>query len=101
MAGKPGAVEIQREKSLQEIGDALGLTRERVRQIEAQALQKVRVACEQRGIDEALWLSHVADLDRRQRTYYTSGDQGVAFIGVRIVEPESEELTPESDSPLE
>lgn len=45
-----------RPLTLQEVGDALGVTRERVRQIEAKALKKLKVRLEANGysIDDFL-----------------------------------------------
>ena len=61
--------------TLEEVGEELGLTRERIRQIEKAALAKLRAALEERGIDESLWLDHLRDLHKRQRTAYSvSGD---------------------------
>jgi DNA-directed RNA polymerase sigma subunit (sigma70/sigma32) len=42
--------------SLPEIADQLGLTRERVRQIEVSALKKARLILERRGIEPAMFL---------------------------------------------
>ena len=38
-------------ETLEDIGELMGITRERVRQIEASALRNLRHACEERGID--------------------------------------------------
>ena len=54
--------------TLEEVGQALGVTRERARQIEKVALQKVKAKLVEIGIDEQLWLSHLADLHRMERT---------------------------------
>ena len=45
-----------RHMTLEEVGQALGVTRERVRQIELQALAKLRIYCRLRGLqlDELL-----------------------------------------------
>ena len=56
------AEEAEREHTLAEIGQELGLTRERVRQIEAQALRKVRAALVERGFSLAEWLEHIRTL---------------------------------------
>lgn len=57
--------------TLDEIGAELGLTRQRVEQIQRQALQKVKAECERRGIDAQFFTEHLADLARLQRTRYT------------------------------
>ena len=57
--------------TLEEVGQALNLTRERIRQIEKQALQKVRAGLEAKGINEELWLDHLRDLHKRQKTHFT------------------------------
>ena len=43
-----------RPKTLEEVGTRLGVTRERIRQIQEQALQKMRVKFEQRDQPSAL-----------------------------------------------
>ena len=97
MAGrKRQHVETDSERTLEEVGAALGLTRERTRQIEKQALAKVKVALERRGIDRDLWLSHLADLHRRQRPHYTV-DGSHLFIHCRI-EDEAADETCEDDA---
>lgn len=58
------------ERTLEEVGAMMGLTRERIRQIEKAALAKVKAALEAKGIDEQLWLDHLADLKKRERTMY-------------------------------
>ena len=80
--------------TLEEVGAALGLTRERVRQLEKSALQKVRAACEERGIDEHYWLGYLADLDRLNRTQYHVS--AVEFVHCRIIDPDAEETADES-----
>lgn len=45
----------QEEQVLQEIGEALKISRERVRQIEAQAMRKLREAAKRRGLREYLF----------------------------------------------
>jgi len=42
------------DKTLQEIGDELNLTKERIRQLEREALKKVRLQIELRGLEELL-----------------------------------------------
>jgi len=76
--------------TLEEVGQELGLTRERIRQIEKQALQKVRIKLEQHGITEELWLSHLADLHKRQKTAYSVSGAHVAASRFRSVD-EAEE----------
>ena len=51
--------------TLEEVAQAIGVTRERARQIEAQALRKLRYALEQRGIGEREWLDHLHSLRAR------------------------------------
>ena len=57
--------------TLEEIGQELGVTRERVRQIEKAALAKLRAGLEAKGINEELWLDHLRDLHKRQKTHFT------------------------------
>jgi hypothetical protein len=57
--------------TLEEVGQELGLTRERIRQIEKAALAKVRAGLEAKGITEELWLDHLRDLHKRQKTHFT------------------------------
>ena len=78
------------ERTLQEVGDELGVCRERVRQIEAKALQKLRTALEARGIDEQLWLDHMRDLHRLQKTAYSVSGAHVAASRFRSID-EAEE----------
>ena len=84
----PGARSEGRVATLEECGQQLGLTRERIRQIENAALKKLRMQLEARGIDEALWFSHLADLDRLNRTSYAPGPM---FIHARILNDDSAE----------
>ena len=62
-----------RELTLDDVGRELNLTRERVRQIEAAALRKVRSALERRGINQAVWHDYLSDMGRRSKTHYTGG----------------------------
>ena len=72
MAGKPGTVQIDSHMSLEEVGAALNLTRERIRQIEKQALAKVKTRLEAKGITADLWFSHMTDLQKLERTWYVT-----------------------------
>ena len=72
--------------TLEEVGQELGLTRERIRQIEKQALQKVRIKLEQHGITEELWLDHLRDLHKRQRTHYTVSTEFIAVSRFRTLD---------------
>jgi hypothetical protein len=76
--------------TLDAVGQEFGLTRERIRQIEAKALAKLRAALEERGIDESLWLDHLRDLHKRQRTAYSVSGAHVAASRFRSVD-EAEE----------
>lgn len=51
-----------RHHTLSEVAQSLGITKERARQIEAQALAKVRKALKARGITEQEWFDHLASL---------------------------------------
>lgn len=51
--------------TLAEVAEALGVTTERVRQIEANALHKVRRALEARGFDAREWADHLHSLRER------------------------------------
>lgn len=51
--------------TLDEIGLVLGISKERVRQLERAALRKCRRALERRGITAEVWLEHLADIGRR------------------------------------
>ena len=51
--------------TLEEVAQAIGVTRERARQIEAAALRKIRLSLERRGIDEQTWRDHLHDLRAR------------------------------------
>lgn len=64
------AEEAEREYTLAEIGQELGITRERVRQIEAQALRKVRAALVVRGFTVAEWREYLHTLDAPPRVQY-------------------------------
>jgi len=60
--------EIGREnyaKGLDEIGQSLGLTRERVRQIQNIALKKMRAGFEERGFTAEEILDHLSELSER------------------------------------
>ena len=48
--------------TLDQCAEVLGVSRERVRQIEGRALLKVRLALERRGIGEREWLDHLHSL---------------------------------------
>ena len=72
--------------TLEEIGQELGVTRERVRQIEKAALAKLRAGLEAKGIDEALWLDHLRDLHKRQRTHYTVSTEFIAVSRFRTLD---------------
>ena len=72
--------------TLEEVGQALGVTRERARQIEKVALQKVKAKLVEIGIDEQLWLSHLADLHRRQKTVFTVSTEYVSAGRFRSVD---------------
>ena len=75
--------------TLQEVGDELGCCRERVRQIEAKALAKLRAGLLARGIDQQLWFDHLADLHKRQKTDYTVSG---AFISARSIYDAEEKI---------
>ena len=47
-------LEDGRDRTLEEVGQILGVTRERIRQIEARALGKLRIPCQGRGMREFL-----------------------------------------------
>ena len=72
--------------TLDAVGQEFGVTRERIRQIEAKALAKLRAGLEARGIDEALWLDHLRDLHKRQRTHYTVSTEFIAVSRFRTVD---------------
>ena len=54
--------------SLEEIAAELGCSRQNINAIELRALKKLRAGLEERGIDAELWFSHLADLNRMERT---------------------------------
>lgn len=56
--------------TLEAVAAELGVTKQRVQQIERQALQKLRSECEQRGISRDVVLEHLADQDRRSQTQF-------------------------------
>jgi DNA-directed RNA polymerase sigma subunit (sigma70/sigma32) len=52
---------VDREISLEEIGKQMGVTRERIRQIEVSGLRKLKAALERRGIDQAYYLEYLRE----------------------------------------
>ena len=82
--------EADAEATLQAIADVLGVTREAVRVTEKKALAKVKRGLQARGIDAEYWLSHLADLHRRQRPHYTV-DGSHLFIYCRIEDEAADE----------
>ena len=54
-----------REHTLAECAEVLGVSVDRARQIEAQALRKIRLALEQRGIDAQVWHEYLQDRGKR------------------------------------
>ena len=79
--------------TLDAVGQEFGVTRERIRQIEAKALQKLRTALEARGIDEQLWLDHMRDLHRLQKTAYSVSGAHVAASRFRSIDEAEEAAT--------
>jgi len=62
----PGSrIAEDREVTLEEIGQGMNLTRERIRQLEASGLKKIRAALERRGFDANEWALYLADRNRR------------------------------------
>ena len=74
--------------TLEEIGQALGVTRERARQIEAAALRKLRVRCEAEGIDLAdmldAWRSMPGSsvVPREGNSWCTPGESSTASLAI-------------------
>jgi len=60
------ATEDSRHLSLEQIGDSMNLTRERVRQIERAALQKMKKGFEERGISAEVALDYLNTLGQRE-----------------------------------
>ena len=48
--------------TLAEVAEVFNLSRERIRQIERRALQKLRIALEERGYDAQVIHEHLADI---------------------------------------
>ena len=68
MARKPRTETVpkgDRERTLEEVGTDLSLTRERIRQLENAALAKVKIGLERRGINRDVWLDYLKDLELR------------------------------------
>ena len=93
---KPGPRDLPDDfyvRTLQEIADTLGVSRQAGEMMQKRALAKVRAALEERGIDQELWLSHLADLHKRQRTAYSVSGDYVAVSRFRSIDEAEEAAT--------